>query len=169
MTGSRRPHLLFTVAKRAFALPLDAVDRIVPPDGLLPVTSAAVGLRGLLRLPDDVVAVLDLAPIFGLKAAAPSAESCVLATSRDDGSEGLAGGLLVDAIERVLELARTEIAAPPRAGGLFAARWIAGMARTKRGLVPILDLANLLEEPVVHAAMRAAANAAGKLRRGHRS
>jgi chemotaxis signal transduction protein len=62
-------------------------------------------------------------------------------------------GLLVDAVQQVLELAADEIVPAPRAGGLFAARWITGLARTDGGLVPILHLDHLLGSPAVGLAL----------------
>jgi purine-binding chemotaxis protein CheW len=154
--AERRTHLVFEVAGHPFALPVLAVERIVRLANLMPVPKAPAALRGAMLLEDDFVAVLDLTALFDRAPATPPAESCVLITGKDIGAGGLACGLLCDAGPRVEELAACEIAAPPRAGGLFAAQWIAGMLRTSGGFVPILDLANLLGSPGVSAAVTAA-------------
>jgi purine-binding chemotaxis protein CheW len=100
--------------------------------------------------------VLDLAVLFGRPPAVPSAASCVLVTGVAAGAAGLARGLLAEEVRQVLELADAELVPPPRAGGLFAAQWIAALARVEGSLLPILDLANLLDSPPARAAAAAA-------------
>jgi purine-binding chemotaxis protein CheW len=153
--GERCPHLVFAVAGQPLASPLEAIDRIVRIEGMAPMPATQAPLRGVMRLPDIAVAVLDAAALFERVAMAPGAESCVVVVRSDGGAGELAAGLLVDGVERVLELASFEISAPPQAGGLFVSRWIAGMACSS-GLVPILDLASLLGSPMARAAMAAA-------------
>jgi len=166
LAGERCPHLVFAVAGQPLATPLTAIDRIVAIESLTSVPSPLGPLRALMTLPDVAVAVLDAAALFGRVSLVPVAESCVVILRGDGGLRGngggghLAAGLLVDGVRRVLELAPSEIVAAPRAGGLFPAHWISGMA-CGDGLVPIVDLASLLGSPMARSAMASAAMAPG--------
>ncbi len=60
-------HVVFRVANERFALPLDAVREVVPPQppfARVPRSSEAV--RGVMNLRGRVVAVVDLAALVGL-------------------------------------------------------------------------------------------------------
>jgi chemotaxis signal transduction protein len=151
----RQPHLVVLVPGGPLALPMDAIERIVRSEHLTALPERSGALRGVMTLPGEVVAVLDPAALFERSVLPLAAESCVVVLRRDTHAEGPAAGLLVDGVREVLDVAGFEIAAPPRAGGLFAARWIAGMTRVG-GLVPILDLGALLRSPVARAALTAA-------------
>jgi hypothetical protein len=72
---------------------------------------------------------------------------------------GVRAGLLAPTPPRVLEL--PALAAAPRAGGLFAAEWIAGLARSEGAFLPVLDLDRLLVSAPASAALEAAAKARG--------
>jgi purine-binding chemotaxis protein CheW len=148
------PHLVCAVGAQPFALPVLAVERIARFANAVPVPAAPPLLRGLQLVESDLVAVLDLSALVGGEPVALSADSCVLVVG--GGGEVLARGLLVEGVERVVELAAADMLAPPGAGGRFAAAWIAGLARGDDGLLPILDLAGLLSSPAAVAAIEAA-------------
>jgi chemotaxis signal transduction protein len=65
-------------------------------------------------------------------------------------------GLRVEAVREVCELATADAMPPPRAGGLFAARWLAGLAKVEAALVPVLALADVLDAAAARRALAAA-------------
>jgi purine-binding chemotaxis protein CheW len=156
VAAAAHPYLVIEVAAQPFALPLEAVERVVRLSAIEPLPEAPPALHGLLESEGAAIGVLDLAPLFGRPAAVPSAESCVLVIS---GSlfDGVLRGLLAPVPPRVVEL--TAIAPAPRAGGLFAAEWIAGMAPSEGGFLPVLDLGRLLASAPARAALATAAKA----------
>ena len=63
-----RKFLVFTLGETRFALPIEAIAEIVQPRPLTVLPKAPPFLRGLMRLREQVVPVLDLRERFGLPA-----------------------------------------------------------------------------------------------------
>lgn len=64
-----RKFLIFTLGETRFGLPIEAIAEIVQPRPLTVLPKAPPFLRGLMRLREQVVPVLDLRERFGLPAA----------------------------------------------------------------------------------------------------
>jgi purine-binding chemotaxis protein CheW len=64
-----RKFLIFTLGDTRFGLPIEAIAEIVQPRPLTVIPKAPAFLRGLMRLREQVVPVLDLRERFGLPAA----------------------------------------------------------------------------------------------------
>lgn len=60
-----RACLRFTLGKDGFALPLDAVQEIVPVVGITPVPLAPPSIRGLVNIRGHVVTLIDIGHCYG--------------------------------------------------------------------------------------------------------
>jgi purine-binding chemotaxis protein CheW len=129
-------HVVFRLAAERFALPLDAVREVVPPQppfARVPRTSEAV--RGVMNLRGRVVAVVDLAPLVGLPAQPlqPAAGQVIVL---DHARRAL--GFLIGGVVGVEPLA------PPEGGdGL-----VRGVAAARAGAVTVLRGDALADEAV---------------------
>ena len=157
MSPAAEPLLVCTAGGLWFALPVLGVERIVLLSDAAPVPGAPPALHGLMPGEGEPIAVLDPAVLFGREATLPPADACVLIAREEGGNGALARALLVDGIERELEVGEGDVVAPPR-GAWFAAEWIAGLVRIDEGLVAVLDLPVLLGCPAARAAVTAAGN-----------
>jgi purine-binding chemotaxis protein CheW len=129
-------HVVFRLAAERFALPLEAVREVVPPQppfARVPRTSEAV--RGVMNLRGRVVAVVDLAPLVGLPAQPlePAAGHVIVL---DHARRAL--GLLIGGVVGVEPLALPE-------GGDGLVR---GVAAARAGAVTVLRADALADEAV---------------------
>ncbi len=128
-------HVVFRVASEQFALPLEAVREVVPPQPpFARVPRASEAVRGVMNLRGRVVAVVDLAALVGLPAQ-PLAEGSGQVLILDQGKRTL--GLLIAGVLGVEALEPPADAAP----GL-----VRGVTSVRAGAVTVLAPAVLAEQ-----------------------
>jgi purine-binding chemotaxis protein CheW len=128
-------HVVFRVASEQFALPLEAVREVVPPQPpFARVPRASEAVRGVMNLRGRVVAVVDLAALVGLPAQ-PLAEGAGQVLILDQGKRTL--GFL---IAGVLGVEALEPPADPGAG------LVRGVTAVRAGAVTVLAPAVLAEQ-----------------------
>ena len=122
-------HVLFRAGGERFALPLEAVDEVVPPaPPFAHVPRTAPPVLGAMSLRGRVVAVVELGPMLGLRAAPlPPGAGQVLVLDR----ERRALGFLVDGVLGV------EAVDPPGPGGEGLA--VKGLSAVRGAPVAVLD------------------------------
>lgn len=158
-TESLAPYLAFEVGGAEYALPLGQVDEI------LPLRSARTSLRGPRSLSGRLVvrgeslAVLDLAVVLGEGESAFGPQACAVVARAPGVAARVA--LAVHEVRTVIEVAPSAIAPPPRLAGLADVNLLAGVARVETRLVPVLELASLLDTAEAVEATRAAAEPEG--------
>ncbi|SCC94017.1 CheW protein (modular protein) [Thiomonas sp. X19] len=108
----------------------------------IPMMPAAV--HGVINLCGSVLPVIDLAQRFGRPATELHARTCIVIVEVDgeDGSQAV--GVLVDAVNSVLDLESTQIEPPPSFGMGLRKEFIRGMARTESGFTILLDVGHVL-------------------------
>jgi purine-binding chemotaxis protein CheW len=130
-------HVVFRVATERYALPLEAVREVVPPQPpFARVPRASEAVRGVMNLRGRVVAVVDLAALVGL-APQPLVEGAAHVVILDHGKRSL--GFLIGGVVGVERLA------PPADGGAGLVR---GVAAARSGAVTVLGAAPLVEAAV---------------------
>ncbi|WP_242392078.1 chemotaxis protein CheW [Anaeromyxobacter oryzisoli] len=130
-------HVVFRVAGERYALPLEAVREVVPPQPpFARVPRASEAVRGVMNLRGRVVAVVDLAALVGL-APQPLAEGVGHVVILDQDRRTL--GFLVGAVAGVEPLA------PPAEGGAGLVR---GVTAARAGAVTVLGAAALMDAAV---------------------
>lgn len=108
----------------------------------IPMMPAAV--HGVINLRGGVVPVIDLAQRFGRPATELRARTCIVIVDVDAGHGSQAVGVLVDAVNAVLDLDSTEIEPTPSFGMGLRKDFIRGMAHTDSGFVILLDADHVL-------------------------
>lgn len=141
-----RQHLCLTVAHETYAVPIDAVREILEVGRLTPLPLTPEFVTGVMNLRGAVVPVIDLqARCFGQAAAIARRSSIVIVeVGRTDQDGALVVGVLVDGVSEVLEIADEDIDPPPLLGTRIARDFLAGMAKVKDHLIPVLDLERVL-------------------------
>jgi purine-binding chemotaxis protein CheW len=99
----------FQLAGEPFALPVAQVREILRVQEITPVPQPPFPVIGVINLRGRVVPLIDLRARLGLPAPAPDAISRIVLVE----SHGRRIGLLVDAVERVAQLAQSAIQPPP--------------------------------------------------------
>ncbi|WP_236651069.1 chemotaxis protein CheW [Aquabacterium fontiphilum] len=152
-----RQHLCLTVARDTYAVPIDAVREILEVGRLTPLPLTPDFVTGVMNLRGAVVPVIDLqARCFGQVATIARRSSIVIVeVARGDPDGALVVGVLVDGVSEVLEIADDDIDPPPLLGTRIAREFLAGMAKVRDTLVPVLDLDRVLSREALASLMAA--------------
>ncbi|SCC91108.1 CheW protein [Thiomonas sp. X19] len=101
-------------------------------------------VHGVINLRGNVVPVIDLAQRFGRAATELRARTCIVIAEveGEDGPQAI--GILVDAVNAVLDMDAAQIEPPPSFGTGLRQDFIRGMARSESGFIILLDVARVL-------------------------
>ena len=129
----------FKVAGQDFAFNIFQVERILRYEAPAPLPRAPDFLEGVLRYQGAAVPVVDLRKRLGV--AAPHREETRIVILEWDGGKI---GAVVDAVTEVLQLAATEVTAPPNIVKGLAAEYITGLVVKDGRTIIVLNTSRLL-------------------------
>ncbi|MBR0566954.1 chemotaxis protein CheW [Azoarcus sp. L1K30] len=137
-------YLTFSLGGEVFALGILNVKEIIEFGNVTEIPMMPVFIRGVINLRGAVVPVIDLSARFGGNASAVSRRTCIVIVEIDseDGKQDL--GVIVDAVNEVLEIPRAEIEPPPSFGAKIRADFIQGMGKVDGRFVIILNVERVL-------------------------
>jgi purine-binding chemotaxis protein CheW len=136
--------LLATFFVREALCGLDAagIQEVIRLGPLTPVRHAPPEVAGIVNLRGKIVTILDLGLRLGFSKAVPSAESRIFII--EDRNEFV--GLLVDRVDEVVEVERSQWQAPPANVRGAQGRFFQGVYRTRGRVITVLDSAAILAE-----------------------
>ena len=151
MTDTRDPaqprrHLTLAVGGERCAIGIDSIREILEVPSLTQVPMVPPVVRGVMNLRGAVVPVIDLAQRLGLPATSVSRRSCVVIVERGEGRERTRLGLLVDAVQAVLEVLERDVEPVPAIGTRIDPLLLEAIVRTDGGLLSVLALERVLDE-----------------------
>ncbi|MTV41826.1 chemotaxis protein CheW [Duganella radicis] len=137
-------YLTFMLGSEVYALGILGIKEIIEYGELTTVPCLPAFIRGVINLRGAVVPVIDLAARFGRQASAPTRRTCVVIVEAraDDTTHDI--GIMVDAVNAVLEIPPAQIEPPPAFGATIRADFIAGMGKLRERFVILLDSDRLL-------------------------
>ena len=141
---TRGQHLSFRVRQARYALPIELVREIIEYGQITSVPMMPPCIHGVINLRGNVVPVLDLAARFGMSLTVPGKRTCIIIieTSQEGAAQRI--GLVVDAVDAVLDIEPAEVEPAPPFGAGIRTDFIAGMARDEQGFTIILDVRHVL-------------------------
>lgn len=140
-------YLTFMLNGEAFAIGILAIKEIIEYGHLTEVPMMPTCVRGVINLRGAVVPVMDLQARFGRSASAVTKRTCIVIVETaptDDSADGQVIGVVVDAVNEVLELPSADIEPPPSFGAAIRSDFVCGMAKVRGKFVIVLDVANVL-------------------------
>jgi purine-binding chemotaxis protein CheW len=137
-------YLTFRLREETFAMGILGVKEIIEYGTLTPVPMMPACVRGVINLRGRVVPVIDLAVRFGREETVPNRRTCVVIVELGNRDERQDLGVIVDAVNQVVEIPVSDIEPPPGFGSKVRAEFIAGMGKLNGDLVIILDMAKVL-------------------------
>lgn len=137
-------YLTFRLREETFAMGILAIKEIIEYGALTPVPMMPRCVRGVINLRGRVVPVIDLAVRFGRDETVPNRRTCVVIVEAAGEEDRQDLGIMVDAVNQVVELPPQEIEPAPGFGTKVHAEFIAGMGKLDGELVIILDVARVL-------------------------
>lgn len=137
-------YLSFVLGSEVFAVGILAIREIIEYTAPTQVPMMPPYLSGVINLRGAVVPVLDLAIRFGRPASEPGKRTCIVIIEVTAGGELQQMGLLVDAVNAVVEIAPAQIEPPPAFGARVRTDFILGMGMVDSRFIILLNAHNLL-------------------------
>ena len=132
--------LTFSLKGERYGVEILGVREIIEYTAPTTIPMMPAFVHGVINLRGHVVPVIDLAQRFGREPTEIRARTCIIILDLD----GQAIGVLVDAVNAVLDLDGTQIEPPPAFGTGLQREFIQGMARVDEGFIILLDIPRVL-------------------------
>ena len=133
-------YLTFMLAQEQFAIGILGIKEIIEYHGVTEVPMMPPCVRGVINLRGAVVPVLDLLARFGRASSGVTKRTCVVIVEVQGLEERQVVGLLVDAVNEVLDIAPADIEPPPSFGARVRSDFIHGVGKVKGKFVLLLDV-----------------------------
>ena len=158
--SSPQQYLTFSLGGEVFALGILNVKEIIEFGNITEIPMMPALIRGVINLRGAVVPVIDLSARFGGAASKVSRRTCIVIVELGEGEERQDLGVIVDAVNEVLEIPRADIEPPPSFGAKIRADFILGMGKVEGRFVIILNVDRVLstEEITMLASMSSGGN-----------
>jgi purine-binding chemotaxis protein CheW len=137
-------YLTFRVRKAGYALPIDLVREIIEYAEVTHVPMMPHFIHGVINLRGNVVPVLDLAARFDLSLTQAGKRTCIVIIELELEGDRQRIGLVVDAVDAVLDIEPQQVMPAPPFGGDIRSDFIAGMAQRAQGFIIILNMMQVL-------------------------
>lgn len=137
-------YLTFMLGGELFAIGILVIKEIIEYGQLTTVPMMPESIRGVINLRGAVVPVIDLSARFGREPAQTTRRTCIviIEVQSEDGHQVV--GLIVDAVNEVLEIAAADIEPAPSFGAGIRTDFIRGMGKIDNRFVVILDVDRVL-------------------------
>ena len=139
-SGSGRQYLAFTLNDEIFAIDILQIREIIEFGTLTEVPMMPETIRGVINLRGAVVPVIDLSARFGRGASAVARRPCVVIVEVEGEDAMQTLGVMVDAVNEVMEIPGEDVEPPPAFGARIRTDFIAGMGRVNGRFVILLDV-----------------------------
>ena len=132
--------LTFMLGEEQFAVGILHIKEIIEYGSLATVPMMPACVRGVINLRGAVVPVVDLLARFGRPSSAATKRTCVVIVETDSEGERQVLGLVVDAVNEVLDIAAADIEPPPSFGARIRSDFIQGVGKVRGKFVLLLDV-----------------------------
>jgi len=140
----QQQYLTFMLSGETYAISILRIKEIIQYGQLTEVPRMPDFIRGVINLRGAVVPVIDLSARFGKPTTALGRRNCIIIIEVEAGAETQSVGVMVDAVNAVLEIPAAEIEPAPSFGTHIRADFIAGMGKINGKFVIILNIQHVL-------------------------
>jgi purine-binding chemotaxis protein CheW len=132
--------LSFQLGKEFFAVNVAKVLTILEMKPITKVPNSPNFMRGVINLRGNVLPVIDMRIKFGMSATEFTTNTCIIVLNVTVDDELLQLGILVDAVDEVLEIKDSEIEESPSIGTKYKVEFIQGMYKLDSGFIMLLNI-----------------------------
>jgi purine-binding chemotaxis protein CheW len=136
--------LTFVLGRETFALGILAIKEILEYSAPTEIPMMPAFIRGVVNLRGAAVPVVDLCARFGRASTPVTKRTCIVIIETRVGEESHVIGVVVDAVNEVLEIPDSDIEPAPTFGASVRADFIQGMGKVRGKFVIILDVDRVL-------------------------
>ncbi|TAN67732.1 MAG: purine-binding chemotaxis protein CheW [Methylobacter sp.] len=137
-------YLTFMLSGKTYAVSISRIKEIIQYGQVTEVPRMPDFIRGVINLRGAVVPVIDLGVRFGKPPTVEGRRNCIIIIEVEIGGETQNVGVMVDAVNAVLEIPADEIEPAPTFGANIHAEFIAGMGKVNGKFVIILNIQHVL-------------------------
>jgi purine-binding chemotaxis protein CheW len=137
-------YLTFVLGAEVFAIGILAIKEIIEYSSVTDVPMTPAHLRGVINLRGVVVPVVDLSARFGRRSSPVTKRTCIVIIEVQVQGERQDIGVVVDAVNAVLDIPPTDIEPPPAFGTHLCTDFIQGMAKVDGKFVILLAVDHIL-------------------------
>jgi len=137
-------YLTFMLAGEVFAIGILAVKEIIEYHSLTVVPMMPDCVRGVINLRGAVVPVMDLLARFGRPSSEVTKRTCIVIVEVQTEQDSQVIGVIVDAVNEVLDIAPSDIEPAPAFGARIRTDFIHGMGKVKGKFVILLNANHVL-------------------------
>ena len=137
-------YLTFMLGGEVYAMGILAIKEIIEYGNLTEIPRMPEFIRGVINLRGAVVPVVDLGARFGKRTTNLTRRTCIVIIEVAQGEESHDIGVMVDAVNEVLEISAGEIEPAPSFGADIRADFIDGMGKIDGKFVVILNVHQVL-------------------------
>lgn len=144
-----RQYLAFMLGGELYAVEILRIKEIIEYGALTTVPMMPSFVRGVINLRGSVLPVIDLQARFGREPTRVAKRTCIVIVEircEADDAPGAAQtiGVMVDAVNEVVEIEASQIEPPPSFGVKIRPEFIAGMGKLGKQFIILLDLDKVL-------------------------
>ncbi len=150
--------LTFMLDKEVFAIGILGIKEIIQYNNLTVVPMMPACIRGVINLRGAVVPVMDLSARFGRKTTEVTKRTCIIIVEIEGNAGRQIIGVIVDAVNAVLDIPVAEIEPAPAFGARIRTDFIHGMGKVDGRFVILLDINNVLSVDEISAIASAGIN-----------
>nr|WP_308447356.1 chemotaxis protein CheW [Parachitinimonas caeni] len=137
-------YLTFTLGGEAFAMDILHIKEIIEYGGVTEVPLMPSFVRGVINLRGAVVPVIDLSVRFGRQPTQIAKRTCIVIIEVSFNGEMQDIGVIVDAVNEVLDIPGQDIEPAPAFGSKIRSEFILGMGKVNQRFVIVLDVNQVL-------------------------
>jgi purine-binding chemotaxis protein CheW len=144
LENATQQYLTFVLGRETFALNILNIKEIIEYGQLTEVPKMPAFIRGVINLRGAVVPVIDMAARFDKPTAQITRKTCIviIEVAHAEGTQVL--GVMVDAVNEVVDIEAGDIEPPPSFGANILADFIEGMGKIDGRFVIILNVNSVL-------------------------
>lgn len=139
-TSRTGKYLTFSLSNESYGVDVLKVREIIRFLKITPVPQMPPFVKGVINLRGKVLPVIDLRLKFGLDAADATERTCIVVVRVQAEGNDLTLGMIVDAVEEVINLNESEIEETPEFGAKVDTAYLMGMAKVKNVIKTLLDI-----------------------------
>lgn len=148
LPAENRQYLTFTLGGEMFSIGILCIREIIWYSSPTEVPMMPDCIRGVINLRGSVVPVMDLSSRFGKPPTPVTKSTCIIIvevlTPNEGKGEHQSMGVVVDAVQAVLEIAASEIAPAPGFGAKIRSDFIEGICKVNGRFVILLNVHQVL-------------------------
>ncbi len=138
-------YLTFMLGNDAYAMGILSIKEIIEYTTMTEVPLMPACVRGVINLRGAVVPVLDLQVRFGQPVSPVTKRTCIVIVEVPGPEGQQVMGVVVDAVNEVLDIDASDIEPPPTFGARIRSDFISGMGKIRGKFVILLNVDSVLD------------------------